>query len=198
MWIRPFRKVPVVSTTRPARDPLAVAEHDAGDLPGASSEQILRGTLGDVEVRRLGQQFGDCAAIQLAIGLSARTAHRRPLAAVEDAELDAGTVDGAAHDAVERIDLAHQMPFAEPADRRVARHLADRRALVGQQQGAGAHAGRRRRRFASGMPAADHDDVPAARRKAHGRGMYEAARLVSRFHVKHFGDGLAEIISACG
>jgi len=45
-------------------------------------------------------------------------------------KLDAGAVDGAAHDSVECIDLAHQMTLGEPADRRVARHLADRRALV--------------------------------------------------------------------
>jgi len=47
--------------------------------------------------------------------------------------LDPGPVDRAAHDTVERIDLAHEMPLAEPADRRVARHLTDRRALMGQQ-----------------------------------------------------------------
>ena len=98
-------------------------------------------------------------AIELAVGLGARAAHRRPLAAVEHAELDAGAVDGAAHDAVERVDLAHQMALAEPADRRVARHLADRRALVGQQERARAEPRRGRRRLAPGMPAADHDDV---------------------------------------
>ena len=53
-----------------------------------------------------------------------------PLAAVQDAELDARPVDRPAHDAVERIDLAHEMALAEPADRRIARHLADRRPLV--------------------------------------------------------------------
>ncbi len=73
-------------------------------------------------------------AVELAVGLGARPAHRRALAAVQDAELDAGAIDRPAHDAVERIDLAHQMALAEAADRRVARHLADRRALVRQQQ----------------------------------------------------------------
>ena len=35
--------------------------------------------------RRFGQQFGDRAAIELAVGLGARPPHRRPLAAVEHA-----------------------------------------------------------------------------------------------------------------
>ena len=64
-------------------------------------------------------------AIELAVGLGARALHRRALGAVEQAELDAGGVGDPAHHAVERIDLAHQVALAEPADRRVAGHLAD-------------------------------------------------------------------------
>ncbi len=115
----------------PGADLPAVAQHDAGGVAGIIPQQILYRTLGDGEVRRVGQKIGDRAAIELAVGLRPRPAHRRPLAAVQDAELDAGPVDGTAHDAVERVDLAHEMPFAEPADRRVARHLADRRPLMG-------------------------------------------------------------------
>ena len=141
------------------RNPPAVAEHEPADLPAGIEQQILGRPLDDVETRRFGQQFGDGAAIELAVGLRARPAHRRALAAVQDAELDPGAVDRPAHDAVERIDLAHQMPLAEPADRRVARHLADRRPLVRQQQRARPDPRRRRRRLAPGMPAADHDNV---------------------------------------
>ena len=79
----------------------------------------IRNRLGaDFEVRLLGQQRLHGLAIELAIGLRARAAHGRALAQVEHAELDAGAVDGAAHDAVERIDLAHQVALAQPADRR--------------------------------------------------------------------------------
>jgi len=86
--------------------------------------------------RRGGRGARSCwTAIQ-----SERT-HRRALAAVQYAELDARPVDRSAHDAVERIDLAHEMGLAEPADRRVARHLADRRPLCGS---AAAYAHRRR------------------------------------------------------
>ena len=97
--------------------------------------------------------------IELAVGLGARAAHRRALAAVEHAELDAGGVGDAAHQAVERIDLAHQVALAEPADRRVAAHLADGRELVGDQRRRHAEARGGRRRLAAGVSAANNDDA---------------------------------------
>ncbi len=169
----------------PRRNAPAVTQHEPADMPAGIEQQILGRPLDDVEIRRFGQQFGDGAAIELAVGLGARPAHRRALAAVQDAELDPGAVDRPAHDAVERIDLAHQMPLAEPADRRIARHLADRRPLVRQQQRARPDPSRGRRRLAPGMPAANHDDVIGRESLVHGRGMYGAGRGLSRFHVKH-------------
>jgi len=111
----------------------AVAEQDAGDPIVAVEQQILGRALDDLEPWRFRQQCQDGLPIEFAVGLRARAADRGTLAAVENAELNAGPIDGAAHDAVERVDLAHQVPLAEPADRRVARHLADRHKLVGQQ-----------------------------------------------------------------
>ena len=75
-------------------------------------------------------------------------------------------VDRAAHDPVERVDLAHQMPLAEPADRRVAGHLADRRRGDASAAASRAKPRRRGRRLAAGMAAADHDDV----KPVHGAG----------------------------
>ena len=109
------------------------------------------GGLGDRRLHRLRDR---------ACGRPGRAGPARPaLGAVEQAELDAGRVGDPAHQAVERIDLAHQMALAEPADRRIARHLADGRGLVGDQRGARAHARGRGSRLAAGMAAADHDDV---------------------------------------
>src|SRR3546814_8155606 len=75
-------------------------------------------------------------------------------------------VRDAAHDPVERVDLAHQMPLAEAADRRIAGHLADGVEAVGHEQGARAQPRRRGRGFAAGMPAADDNDVPYLRHGA--------------------------------
>src|SRR5690606_22290316 len=99
------------------------------------------------------------APIELAVGLGARSAHRRPLAAVENAELDAGLVSDPAHKAIESIDLAHEVPLAKPPYRGVAAHLADGRELVGDERRRNAEARRCRGRLAAGMPAPDDDDT---------------------------------------
>ena len=148
-----------------------VAEDEPTDPPRCIEQQILGRALDDRQTGGLGEQRRHGRAVELPIGLRAGAPHRRPLAAVQHAELDAGAVDRAAHDPVERIDLAHQMALGEPADRRVARHLADRRPVVRQEGRAGAKPRRRRRRLAPGMPPADHHDIVGAARVIHGGGM---------------------------
>src|SRR5690606_26263139 len=83
--------------------------------------------------------------------------HRGPLARVECAELDAGLVGGERHRAAKRVDLAHEVALADPADRRVAGHLAERLDAAREQQRgrAGARGGERGLR--AGMAAADDD-----------------------------------------
>ena len=105
-------------------------------------------------------------AIEAAVDLGPRPLHRRTLGAVQHAELDSGHVSEAPHDAVQRVNLADQMALAQPADGRVAAHLADGVEPLGQQDGARARACRRRRGFTAGVPASDDDDVV----RVHGRG----------------------------
>src|SRR5947209_7073800 len=71
--------------------------------------------------------------IQLAVGLSAWAAYRRALAAIEYSELNTGCIGDTPHQAVQRVNLAHQMSFAEPADGRVAGHRADSRKAMRHQ-----------------------------------------------------------------
>jgi hypothetical protein len=66
----------------------------------------------------------------------------------------------------ERIDLLHQVTLADAADGRIAAHLPQRLDIVGEQQGASAHARSRERGFGAGMAAAD-DDYPVLRAKTH-------------------------------
>ena len=93
--------------------------------------------------------------------------HGRALGSIEQPELDAGCVGDPAHQAVERVDLADQMALAEPADGRVARHLADRRELCvtsavrAPMRAAAAAASH------PGVPAADDDDVIHFLRRGH-------------------------------
>ena len=157
-WIRPRRKVPVVSTTAPAR----MARPSAVTIPATApfcDHQVLHRALDHLQVRRRPDRGLHGGAVELAVGLGARALHGRPLGAVEQPELDAGRIGHPPHQAVQRIDLAHQVALAEPADGRVARHLADGGEAVRHQRRARAHAGRRSRRLAAGMAAADNDDV---------------------------------------
>ena len=131
IWIRPRRKVPVVSTTAAAAEAAAVGKPDARrPRPSASNRSS---TSPSITVRPAVSRIAACmaASIELAVGLGARPAHGRPLAAVEQPELDAGGVGHAAHQAIERVDLAHQMALAQPADRRIAGHRADRSRSAG-------------------------------------------------------------------
>ena len=121
MWMRPRRNVPVVITTAPADELPAIAKPDAGPR-AVRDEQVVDLAFDDIEslaVSRSRALHG--AAIELAVGLGPGPAHRRPLPAVEHAELDAGPVRGDAHDAVERVDLADQVALADAADRRDCR-----------------------------------------------------------------------------
>ncbi len=101
----------------------AVLHHDPGDdaLPD------LKAVLG---LERSPHAF----AIALAVGLAARGAHRGSLAQVQAPKLYAGLVGGLGHLAAERVDLAHEVPLGQPADGRIAAHLADGVPLPGDAQ----------------------------------------------------------------
>ena len=132
---------------------------DSGTRTACIQQDIDNRIAAHLEVGLPGQQRLHGLAVELAIGLGARAAHGRPLGKIEGAELDAGAVDGAAHDAVQGIDLAHQMALAQPADGGIAGHLADRVEPVREQQRARAEPRRRGRGLAAGMAAAHHDHV---------------------------------------
>ena len=138
----------------------AVHQAHAGDA-AVGDDQIIGLGFDHSEVRLRGDLALHGLRVELAIGLGARTAHGRALAAVEHAKLDAAGIGHAAHQAVERIDLAHQVALAETADGRIAGHGADGRGAMRDQRRLRAHARGRGRGLAAGMPAADHDDVEA-------------------------------------
>ena len=107
--------------------------------------------------------------IELPVGLGARTADRRALAAIEHAKLDAAGIGDPAHQTIQRVDLADQMALAETADGGIAGHRADGGETVRHQSGRRAHPGRRSRGLTAGVAAANHDDVEALSLCSHGR-----------------------------
>jgi hypothetical protein len=78
---------------------------------------------------------------------------------IEEPKLDAGLVRNPAHHAIQGVDLANEMALPQPADCRVAGHLADRVAPMRDQGGARSKARGGGRGFAPGMASADDNDV---------------------------------------
>jgi hypothetical protein len=129
-----------------------------------------------------------CRSVELAIGLCARPAHRRPLAAIEQAKLDSGSVGDAAHQAIERVDLTNQVAFAQTADRWIARHRASAREALRNERRARAQARGRGRRLTAGMAATNHNHIETT---IHRFTKSEAVLVNASwsvkmvFHVKH-------------
>ena len=137
---------------------LPVFGHDARD-PATCHDQIVDPALDHVEAMQVQDLALHGHAVECPVGLGARTSHRRSLAPVEQAELNARRIRHPSHQPVKRIDLAHEMSLAQSADCRVAGHLANSRDLVGDENRARAMTGRRGRGLAAGMAAADHDHI---------------------------------------
>ena len=105
IWMRPRKKVPVVSTTAPAR---------------SRRPSLFDAPLDHLETSRLQNRLLHGPAIEPAVGLRARPLHRWSLRPVEQPELDASGIRDAAHQAVERIDLTYEVTLPEAADGWVA------------------------------------------------------------------------------
>ena len=97
----------------------AVCERDPRNLP-VRHGQIVHLGLDHRQVSSFAHRLLHGGGVELAVGLGTRTAHRRAFAAVEDAKLDAPEIRHPTHQAVQGIDLAHEVAFAEAADGRVA------------------------------------------------------------------------------
>ena len=143
---------------RPGPDDLARPRHHPSD-PAVLDHQILHRGFDHGQTGRRLQRRLHRLPVELAIRLGARPLHRRPLAPVEQPELDARRIRDPSHQPVQRVHLAHQMPLAEPADGRVARHLADGRALLRHQRRARAEPGRGGSGLHPGVPAANDQNV---------------------------------------
>jgi hypothetical protein len=100
-------------------EPAAIREHDSRDTT-VGERQRVRCRFDDRQSSHGGDGRLHRGGVELAVGRRARPLHGRTLATVEQAELDSGGVGDAAHQAVERIDLTHDMTLAETADGRVA------------------------------------------------------------------------------
>ena len=157
-WILPARNVPAVSTTAAARNSSPLCVRTPTARPPSTISDVDR-LLEQREVRLRLNPTPNGRFVQNPVGLATRRAHGRTLRRVQRAPLDAGVVRSDGHDAAERVDFPDQMALADPADRGIAAHLADRLDVVCQQQRARADPRARERGFGAGVAAADDDDV---------------------------------------
>ncbi len=134
-------------------------------------EELSRLACADLETGLLREKVANGPSVEPPVGLGPRPARRRALAGREHAELDAGGVDRAPHEPVERVDLADELAPAEPTDRRVAGHGADRPGALRQEKGAGPEPRRRGGRLGPRMATPDNDNID----RLHGGGSAEAA-----------------------
>ncbi len=125
----------------------------------AFHQQIFHGLLEQHQVRLVFQPAADGRLVQHAVRLGARRADSRPLAGIEDAELDPALVRSDGHGAAQSVDFLDQMALANAADGRVATHLPQRLDVVRQQQGLATHARRCQGGLGAGVSAAHHDHI---------------------------------------
>ena len=158
------RNVPVVITTRASPIHGPAAHRDADDSRPAPARRASTSKSSTTSCRsdktrlRFDQPL-DFLLIGLFVGLGPGAVHGRALAAIEQPELNAGGIDGPAHQAAQGVDFADDLPLGHAADGRIAAHLADGIEIRGQQRRAGSQARRGRGRFRAGMAGADHHHV---------------------------------------
>jgi len=143
----------------------------------ALKQQVVHRLLEQIEIGLVFEPLADRLLVQHAVGLGTGGPHRRPLAGIEDAELDARLVGGQGHGATQGIHFLDQMAFADAADGWVAGHLPQRLDVVREQEGPTAHACGRERGFGAGMAAAYDDDIETGGIK-HGDKTAERVRMI--------------------
>ena len=100
--------------------------------------------------------------VQGLVDLGSQRADRRPLGAVEHADLDQGPVRHPGHGPAQSVDLPDQHGLGRAADGRIAGGHGHVLRGQGDEQGAAAHAGGGQSGLAARVPAAGHDHVVAA------------------------------------
>ena len=152
---RGARPVPVLVGARSS----ALGTGESAAPTAFLQHQIHHFGLLDAKVRLGFKHLAHLGAVLLLVCLRARRPDGRPAAGVEQAELDADGVNHLAHDAAQRVDLAHQVALGDAAYGRIAGHLRDQVEVDRVESGLQAHARRRHRGLAPRVPRAHHHHI---------------------------------------
>ena len=114
--------------------------HDAGN-PVAFQQKVIHGLLEQRQIWLVFQPRPNCLLVQNPVGLCAGGAHGGTFARIQDPKLNARFVGRDCHRSAEGVHFLHQVPLADAANGRVARHLAQRFDIVREQQRRATHPG---------------------------------------------------------
>ena len=194
-----------VLANAPSLEPLLAAEKDPAQEGSGAQNNALRlehGTVGEFEPGHrpaLQHQRSGLSLYQRQpclrrhrrlhrrleahpVSLNSRAPDGAALGAIEHPVMDRSCVRSTSDHAVESIDLAHQVPLTETANRGIAAHRSDGRKIEAHQRRARAHPGCRAGSLHPGVTAADDKDVEAL----HGAQIGRGARIVK-----------ADLVSGC-
>ncbi len=100
------------------------------------------------------EDFAHLHAVKLLVALCAGTPDGGTARRIKQAKLDADGICDLAHDAAQRVDLAHEVALGHAADGWIAAHLGNQVEIHGDDRGLQAHARRSHSRFAPGVSGA--------------------------------------------
>src|SRR5215813_3638089 len=136
-------------------DAPSVLQFDASDSLVAHN-QIYNDSLAKAQIGRGLEGSTHFSAVQRAVSLRPRSPNGRASGSIQESKLDSGAINDTTHDSAERINLAHQMAFADPPDCRIAGHLSYQIEVKCHQRGVRSEPRGGSSGFAAGMTAADY------------------------------------------
>jgi hypothetical protein len=131
--------------------------------PIAVEDEIVDRLLEQPQIRLVLKARTNRLSIEHPVSLRARCSHRRSLACIQDAKLDAGCIGRSRHRTTQGIDLFHEMSLPDTPNRGIARHLTQRFEVVGQKKGAATPSRSGQGRLGTGMATPDHDYIELGR-----------------------------------
>ena len=95
--------------------------------------EVVHGLLKQAQVRLVFNALANRLPVQHPVSLSASRTHCRAFSGIEDAELYAGSISRLCHRPTQSVYFPDDVALADPADRRITRHLSDRLDVVCNQ-----------------------------------------------------------------
>jgi hypothetical protein len=128
--------------------------------PASNHNNLYRFALGDNKSSRSAQEAPHDFRVPLLVTLGSWTPNGGTPRTVQSPELDSRSVNRPSLDPTHCVQFRNQVSLADTSSRRVTRHLADRFLMERYHTHRDTHARSSHRRFDTGVPCTDNNDVP--------------------------------------